>query len=708
MRALRSLTGYPWRARHFDQLERAGQSYMTGTGHKPILSVVIGFRDWDLAHLRAALESHLAATLSDQIEVVVSDCSSRDCDQVEALCRELGCVYTYSDDTVWSRSRALNAGIVASRGDFIITTDADFIFTPKTHEIVLGYLAKYPNSLQLKQNMNLPRGITVQELKGMNASALSAMSTSRPRWGMGGMAAFHRDTADRLRGYDERMEIWGAEDNDFAKRVRASGGVINWISDQDAQVFHIWHPPFLQAHPDAMSIAAANHDFRKNDPSIIRNLRPDAVYQGRQALVSVVLYTSGSSPLLDKSVASVLRQDFNQIELILIDDSADDQVANLVETIADRRIIYHRNKTPLGRAGSWSVACTLASGRYIAIHGDSDLMLPSRLQEQLGHFQPNVQGVYGGWIGFCDDDESLNYFPGKSPFSIDALCFADGVICIETVMLDRDAFVYLYAHANAMNSEFDGIFNLAAAGGVLSHCGGYVSVAPDNPDRHFNYGTDLRSGLAKHAFMNRLLADEAQASASNGAAVKQPELTVPMTDLVAVQTFVPNPTYVPVYFLDPKPLDHYDACENRVILGRIQAGQFEARCELRQADDNWTTDVDAQSCRGDLFLKDALSFVVRGGHSGREHSIPAAAASAFSTKERLIVLESDQGGTLDNVLPDLSTLLPECEDIVCYSDNGCWVFGFEQGPSIRRRLVADKLQIARLKFDQFDLVRVSE
>src|SRR5690606_33212148 len=128
--------------------------------------------------------------------------------------------------------------VLAATAPFVITTDADLLFSELAHETILAHLTARPDVLHLIQCCDLPEKYSEENVSPFVWSRFELESTLRPRWGMGGMAAFSVDVFHELRGYDERMEVYGGEDNDFAQRVRRSGRPINWIEDKKARIYH--------------------------------------------------------------------------------------------------------------------------------------------------------------------------------------------------------------------------------------------------------------------------------------------------------------------------------------------------------------------------------------------------------------------------------------------------------------------------------------
>lgn len=98
--------------------------------------------------------------------------------------------------------------------------------------------------------------------------------------------------------------------------------------------------------------------------------------------VSVVSAFYNRAEHVDRSLESLLAQDFDDYEVIVCDDgSTDDTLARLQRHAADPRL------TVIGQANAGFVAAmntmiAQAKGRYIAVHGSGDISLPTRIARQ--------------------------------------------------------------------------------------------------------------------------------------------------------------------------------------------------------------------------------------------------------------------------------------------------------------------------------------
>lgn len=112
----------------------------------------------------------------------------------------------------------------------------------------------------------------------------------------------------------------------------------------------------------------------------------EAVKDGRQALVSVIIPTYNRAGILMASVSSVLGQTYENLELIIVDDGSADQTKALIESVSDNRLkyVYQENS---GACAARNHGISLAAGDYIAFHDSDDIWYPDKLEKEMAVFE---------------------------------------------------------------------------------------------------------------------------------------------------------------------------------------------------------------------------------------------------------------------------------------------------------------------------------
>lgn len=114
-------------------------------------------------------------------------------------------------------------------------------------------------------------------------------------------------------------------------------------------------------------------------------------------LISIVICTYNRAHLLKESLKSVLKQTYNPVEIILVDDGSKDNTKKLVlSEFKEIKYYYQHNQ---GIAVARTNGCKKAEGEYIVFHDDDDIMDPKRLKVLYKAIKENPQSVLsvGDW-----------------------------------------------------------------------------------------------------------------------------------------------------------------------------------------------------------------------------------------------------------------------------------------------------------------------
>jgi glycosyltransferase involved in cell wall biosynthesis len=98
--------------------------------------------------------------------------------------------------------------------------------------------------------------------------------------------------------------------------------------------------------------------------------------------VSIVI-PAYKSKYLKEAIDSVLKQTFEDFELLILDDSSPENIWEIVDQFSDPRLTYHRNKVNIGGANlvsMWNKCLDLASGDFFILFSDDDLYHPRFLE----------------------------------------------------------------------------------------------------------------------------------------------------------------------------------------------------------------------------------------------------------------------------------------------------------------------------------------
>jgi len=108
-------------------------------------------------------------------------------------------------------------------------------------------------------------------------------------------------------------------------------------------------------------------------------------------LVSIITPTYNCGKFISETIDSVLRQSYENWEMIIVDDCSTDNTKEIVETYIkqDNRIKYYLLDVNSGAAIARTKAMELAKGKYMAFLDSDDLWTPDKLEKQILFMKKN-------------------------------------------------------------------------------------------------------------------------------------------------------------------------------------------------------------------------------------------------------------------------------------------------------------------------------
>lgn len=108
--------------------------------------------------------------------------------------------------------------------------------------------------------------------------------------------------------------------------------------------------------------------------------------------VCIPVYNAGV--YLKPAILSVLNQDCEGFELIIVDDNSTEPTEETLAEFDDPRLRFVRNDRNLGLPANWNRCIELAGGEYVAIFHQDDLMLPGNLRRKVEMLRNNPDMGY--------------------------------------------------------------------------------------------------------------------------------------------------------------------------------------------------------------------------------------------------------------------------------------------------------------------------
>jgi len=228
-------------------------------GGPPLYSIVVPITHGEgkralNPRLRNCMKSIENQTLQP-LEVIVADYGSTEDGHEEIMeaLEDFDCsVYYYPNtDGIWNLAKARNMGIRRSQCENVAAVDADVILEPRVMEVlsnahasrIRSFISCFARFLKPDAwpggptDLDLPEGfLKLREMEFW------------PSAGWGTVVSAPRSWLFKVRGFDERMKFWGAEDRDLWKRAGLDGMDryrINDLKEDDTEIYHQFHDDCL-------------------------------------------------------------------------------------------------------------------------------------------------------------------------------------------------------------------------------------------------------------------------------------------------------------------------------------------------------------------------------------------------------------------------------------------------------------------------------
>lgn len=168
--------------------------------------------------------------------------------------------------------------------------------------------------------------------------------------------------------------------------------------------------------------------------------------------VSFVVPCYRLAHFLPECLDSILRQNYREIEILILDDCSPDNTAEVAARYTDSCVKYVRNDPNLGHLRNYNKGITLAEGKYVwLISADDCLRRPYIVERYVEMLEknPNVGFVFCPAVGLGEQGETelLRYsmrgehnaiFPGRQ-FLIDQLLGSDCIV-VASALARKDCY----------------------------------------------------------------------------------------------------------------------------------------------------------------------------------------------------------------------------------------------------------------------------
>jgi glycosyltransferase involved in cell wall biosynthesis len=132
--------------------------------------------------------------------------------------------------------------------------------------------------------------------------------------------------------------------------------------------------------------------------------------------VTVVIPVFNRAQVVQRAIASVLAQTYQDFEIIVVDDGSTDSSAASVAALNDRRITLIRHERNRGGSAARNTGIRAGSAPFVAFLDSDDEWLPTKLERQLEVFERSSERlglVYTGAERIFPDGSVSRYIPQR-------------------------------------------------------------------------------------------------------------------------------------------------------------------------------------------------------------------------------------------------------------------------------------------------------
>ncbi|MCF8068038.1 MAG: glycosyltransferase [Desulfobacterales bacterium] len=107
----------------------------------------------------------------------------------------------------------------------------------------------------------------------------------------------------------------------------------------------------------------------------------------KRPVISIIIPTYNRDWIIRDAVNSVLSQNYNNFELIVVNDGSTDDTSDILDEYGDQiNVIYQENR---GVSAARNLGISKSSGQYVAFLDSDDTWLPDKLSCQIDFFRNN-------------------------------------------------------------------------------------------------------------------------------------------------------------------------------------------------------------------------------------------------------------------------------------------------------------------------------
>lgn len=157
--------------------------------------------------------------------------------------------------------------------------------------------------------------------------------------------------------------------------------------------------------------------------------------------VSVITPVYNVSRFIDRTLGSMLKQSYKDMEIVLVDDCSKDNSAEIIAgyTAKYPNIVYYKQEKNQGAAVARNKALELAKGRYVAFLDSDDMWCEGKLEKQLAFMKQKDAAITCTAMDCIDEEDhdlhSVREVREKISYKF---LLHNTMIATSTVLIDRN------------------------------------------------------------------------------------------------------------------------------------------------------------------------------------------------------------------------------------------------------------------------------
>jgi glycosyltransferase involved in cell wall biosynthesis len=106
--------------------------------------------------------------------------------------------------------------------------------------------------------------------------------------------------------------------------------------------------------------------------------------------VSIAICTFNGEKFIAEQLESVLKQSYQNIEIIIVDDCSSDETSKICESYHDERIKLFKNKENIGYTKNFERAISICNGDYICLCDQDDIWFENKIEILVQNFADHI------------------------------------------------------------------------------------------------------------------------------------------------------------------------------------------------------------------------------------------------------------------------------------------------------------------------------